>query len=116
MNETQQCAAAVSETREALVRVNATIDVSDHLVSKGDKVRIDAEVEPCGNHAGTKVILLRKAGRGGYKKVDQDELNGRCKATFHTKIKRDSRFKVRWPSQDTDHEKGQSRSERVNAV
>ena len=102
------CQAATSSDESVLVRARVKLAVSDPTVKKGDKVRLKTTVAPCGNHTTTEVALLRSTGRG-FREILRKDLDGRCKATFHTKVRKTSSYKVRWPSQDSDHEGGVSR-------
>jgi hypothetical protein len=108
VNATSSCQAASSSDRVVLVRVRVGLRASDQKVRRGAKIRLRTTVAPCGNHASTEVALLRSFG-GRFKEIKRKGLNGECKANFKTRMKRDAAFKVRWPSQDSNHESGRSR-------
>jgi hypothetical protein len=108
------CQAATSSDEVVRVRVKVTLSVSDRRVSKGDKVRLTATVAPCADHNTTEVALMRSFGKR-FKEIARKDLDAHCKASFKNKVKRDSAFKAKWPSQDNDHE-GNSSKERVVQV
>lgn len=112
VDATSSCQGATSSERAVLVRVKVALKVSDFKVRKGNKVTLRATVSPCGGHGATDVVLLRSTG-GKFKQIARKELNAKCKATFRTRVKKTSSYKVRWPSQDDDHESGTSRKRKV---
>jgi hypothetical protein len=109
------CGAATSTTRNVLVKVKVKLTASDHKVKKGAIVKFHIHVNPCGNHAGTSVVLVRNTGHG-YKQIAEKNVNGNCKATFSIRVKRDANYKAEWPGQDNDHELGTSRRQKVNVT
>ena len=115
VDASSSCGAATSATRNVLVKVAVSLTASDHSVKKRKTVEFHIHVNPCGNHAGTTVVLLRNTGHG-YKEIGQKQLNGKCNATFRTKVKRDANYKARWPGQDDDHETGTSRRQHVEVT
>jgi hypothetical protein len=108
VDASSSCQAASSSERTVLVRVQVKLSASDNKVQKGDRVRLKTSVAPCGNHDTTEVVLLRSVGRA-FREIARKGLNRACRATFKTKVKRSSTYKVRWPSQDDNHESGTSR-------
>jgi hypothetical protein len=108
VDASSSCQGAVSTDTTVLVRVRVKLNVSDQAVKKGEKIRLRATVAPCGNHDVTEVALMRSTG-GRFREIKRRELNRECKASFRTRVKRDSSYKVKWPGQDDDHESGVSR-------
>lgn len=107
------CSGATSSTRNVLVRVKVHLRVDHHNVKRGRKLTFEVTVEPCGNHAGSSVVLLRNTGHG-YKEIGHADLGNDCHATFHRKARADANYKARWPSQDDNHETGTSSHVKVN--
>lgn len=108
VDASSSCQAATSSDRAVLVRVRVNLTASDERVAKGDKARLRATVAPCGNHDTTEVDLLRSVGKR-FKEIKRKGLDRGCRATFKVRMKRSAIFKVRWTSQDDDHESGTSR-------
>jgi hypothetical protein len=115
LEASSSCSAATSSTRNVLVKVKVKLTASDHKVRKGTIVGFHIHINPCGNHAGTSVVLLRNTGHG-YKEVGQKELNANCSISFRSRVKKDANYKARWPSQDDDHEAGTSKRQNVNVT
>jgi hypothetical protein len=115
VDPSNSCQEAISNTRLVLVKVKVGLSASHRRMFKGGRVTFRATVAPCGNHADSDVLLMRKTGRR-YKEIGRKQLNGDCLARFKPKITKDASFKARWPSQDDNHEGGSSRVRRVNAV
>lgn len=109
------CSSATSSTEAVLVRAKVKLTASDHNVKRGKTVAFHIHVNPCGNHAGTDVVLLRNTGHG-FKEIGRVALKGNCTATLHRKAKADANYKARWPSQDSNHETGNSRKTKVNVT
>lgn len=112
LDATANCAEANSDPAPVNVRVAVNLRVSKQIVRRGGTVRLNAQVLPCGNHAGTRVILFQLIA-GDFVKVDRATLSGNCTASFSKTIRRNTAFQARWPKQDDDHLAGRSRKKAV---
>ena len=105
---TEGCDTAASDHVPVFVRVRVTIAASSNPVSQGNFFTISGRVRP--RHARTDVILERKVTRG-WAKVDRIRLTRTSRYTFSLVAGwiGERSFRVRWPSQDHDHEPSTSR-------
>jgi hypothetical protein len=115
VDPSNQCQEAMSSPINVLVRVRVGLKANESRVRKGAKVRLTATIAPCGNHADTDVVLERNTGRG-FDEIGRKNVNENCKATFSKRVKKTSRFRARWPSQDDNHESGVSGNRRVRVT
>ena len=106
------CQASQSDPATVLVKVKVTRTASDFRPESGETVRFLGKVVP--NHKGTKVVLQRKKG-GRWVKVAVDTLNKRSRYRFDRRatwpVKRV--FRIKWKSQDAEHETNFSRPMRI---
>jgi hypothetical protein len=92
------------------VRVQVFLGVSDTRVTSGERVTFRARVLPCGDHAKTKIELLRS------RKDDEDDtpnrtarnLDRECRAVFMKPVFVTTVFRALWREQDNDHAAGSS--------
>lgn len=112
LDPTANCAEANSDPTPVNVRVAVNLRVSKQIIRRGGTVRLNAQVLPCGDHAGTRVILFQLIA-GDFVKVGRATLSGNCTASFTRTIRRNTAFQARWPKQDEDHLAGRSRKKAV---
>jgi hypothetical protein len=105
---TSGCERTDSDNVAVFVRVVVTINTSSNPIDQGAFFTISGAVKP--GHRGTKVILERKRTRG-WSTVSNDFLGGRSRYEFNLSAgwEGERSFRVRWPSQDHDHEPNTSR-------
>jgi hypothetical protein len=108
------CSNQTSDPVTVLAAVKVFIAVEKKAVNRGDTVRFKAAVRP--KHDGTKVTLEYKKGRK-WVKVKTATLNKRSvgKFRFDADWKGKRTFRISWPSQDDDHEAGQSKTVTVTS-
>lgn len=109
-----QCAEATSPSVTTLVRVKVSAKTSSQRVGQGDRFRISGKVVP--KHSG-KIKLQRKEGRR-WRGAGSVRLTNRGTFVFQVTASWSGRraFRVVWPSQDEDHEKGTSKKMVVTAT
>lgn len=102
------CDPATSDNAIVFVRVRVSISASENPVSQGHFFSIDGKVSP--RHGRTRVILERKV-TGGWARVDRSRLDRTSRYSFGLVAgwAGERSFRVRWPSQDHDHEPNTSR-------
>lgn len=112
---TDGCDRADSDNTTVFVRVVVTIHTSSNPIPQGTFFTISGRVKP--PHRGTKVILERKRTRG-WSMVSNDFLGGRSRYEFNLAAgwEGERTFRVRWPSQDHDHEPSTSRTLTLRSV
>jgi hypothetical protein len=110
-----QCADDTSDPVQVLAKVKVTAKSNFSGVPKGEKVKITGSVNP--DHDGTKVILQRKKS-GVFEKVESDKLNKQSKFEFVLTVNWNGKriFRVKWKSQDENHEAGKSDNVPVRAT
>lgn len=92
-----------------LASPKAGLGFNDKTPKRGSTVTATARLKVCGDHAGTKIELQKKAG-GRFKKVASKTLDGTCKAKFKVVANfKSAVFRSYWPQQDEDHRAGQSK-------
>jgi len=110
VDQSASCAAAEAGPVDVKVRVLVFLGVSDVRVTSGETVTFRGRVRPCGDHANTKLALLRS------RKEDEDdsvnstsrELDRSCRATFTREVRTTTIFRALWREQDNDHAAGSS--------
>ena len=109
------CETAASENVTVLVRVKVTINTSSNPIPQGTFFTISGAVKP--KHRGTKVILERKRTRG-WSTVSNVVLGRRSRYEFTIPAgwEGERSFRVRWPTQDHDHEPNTSRTLTLRSV
>lgn len=109
------CGGAASDLLSVFVRVIVTAAVSDNPVRQGNFFTISGHVKPV--HGSTKVFLDRKI-RTGWDRVDGVRLDRGSDYAFTLVAgwEGERTFRVRWPSQDHDHETNKSRVLTINSV
>ena len=109
------CGGAASDLISVFVRVVVTVSVSDSPVQQGNFFTISGDVKP--GHGGTKVFLDRKIPRG-WDRVDGVRLDRGSDYVFTLVAgwEGERSFRVRWRSQDHDHETNKSRVLTIKSV
>ena len=102
------CDPATSDNVLVFVRVRISIAASENPVSQGTFFSLEGKVFP--RHSRTDVILERKVTRG-WRRVDKLRLDRTSRYSFGLVAgwAGERSFRVRWPSQDHDHEPNTSR-------
>lgn len=92
-----------------LASPRAGLGFNDKTPKRGSTVTATANLKVCGDHAGTKIELQKKAG-GSFKKVASKSLGSTCRAKFKVVANfKSAVFRSYWPKQDDDHRAGQSK-------
>lgn len=92
-----------------LASPKAGLGFDDNTPKRGEKITATARLKVCGDHAGTKIELQKKAG-GRFKKVASKALSATCTAKFKVTANfKSATFRSFWPQQDEDHRAGQSK-------
>lgn len=106
------CQATESDLVSVLVKAKVSAAANDSTPRAGSTVVFTGKVTP--NHKGTNAVLQRKKG-SRWVKVAADELNRRSRYRFAVEATWPVRrvFRVKWKSQDSDHETGVSRTLRI---
>lgn len=106
------CDEATSDPESVLVRVRVILKTSRRAVRPGGRVRLNARVAPCADHANDKIVLF--ASRGArLGRVAKKRSDGSCRAVFKRRVQKRTVFQARWPRQDNDHLLGRSRRKTV---
>ena len=110
-----ECGGAGSENVPVFVRVVVTASVSENPVQQGNFFTISGHVKP--GHERTKVFLDRKV-PAGWDRIDGVRLDRGSDYTFTLVAgwAGERTFRVRWPSQDHDHETNKSRVLTINSI
>jgi hypothetical protein len=111
----EECGRAASQNVTVPVRVVVTVSVSDNPVQQGNFFTISGKVKP--RHVGSKVFLDRK-GISGWDRINASTLGRRSNYAFTMVAgwEGERTFRVRWPSQDRDHESNKSRVLIIDSV
>lgn len=103
------CAQASSNAFPVLVKPFVRLKMARKSVPEGSFHTMRVSVEPCGEHAGTRIKLKRQVG-ASMVEVDTKKLDADCRAVFRVRANfREGVFQAAWPKQDEDHQTGKSR-------
>jgi hypothetical protein len=94
------------------------LGTNDSTPKKGERIRFRTSLRRCQGHAGTNIVLYKKApGQDSFRKIGAKKLNNACGAVFRHRVtwKGKATFRSVWPKQHDDHRRGQSRPLEVTA-
>lgn len=112
-NNPEDCALASSAARSVLVKPFVRLKLSSKRPRFGRTVRMKTSIEPCLDHAGTR-IKLKRVFQGHLVEIDTKALDGNCEAVFSVPANfKTAVFQATWPKQDEDHQTGKSRAKGV---
>jgi hypothetical protein len=94
------------EKRRSTVKLHA----DDIRIQKGDRVELTARVLPCPERARDRIRLLKRGDPFARKRW-----NDHCRATFHTKLLHDARFRA-LVAENAGHLADRSRAVKVNVT
>lgn len=112
---TSDCDTAASDNVTVFVRVRITIAASENPVAQGNFFSLEGKIEP--QHGRTEVVLERKVTKG-WRRVDRVKMTRTSRYSFGLVAgwAGERSFRVRWPSQDHDHEPSTSRVVTVRSI
>ncbi|HVF53694.1 MAG TPA: hypothetical protein VNC78_08830 [Actinomycetota bacterium] len=107
------CALASSNSHSVLVKPFVKLKISQKTPRFGKTIRLRGIVEPCLDHAGTR-LKLKRVFQSKLVEIDTKALDASCIADFMVKANfKSAVFQVAWPKQDEDHQTGKSRAKVV---